>query len=139
VQSSRGQWVCGRDNGSNGSKADIDDASWDDLLNLGATPSSQSVSEGGDGSFLRLARFVNVGEHQPEVAKKGDRNMSESWAKPITKPYFPEREQASAPSPTDLQVGVPRKVLAVMVTTTVLTLATLTTGYEIFFSHSAFA
>jgi len=35
--------------------------------------------------------------------------------------------------------GLPRKVLGVMVVTTVLTFATLTTGYQLFFSHSVFA
>ena len=45
-------------------------------------------------------------------------------------------EKAGAPAP---DIEVPRKVLGVMAITTALTFATLTTGYQLFFSHSVFA
>jgi hypothetical protein len=49
-------------------------------------------------------------------------------------------EQASAPAETGTKaVGVPLKVYAVMAVTTLLTFATLTTGYQLLFSHQVFA
>ena len=89
--------------------------------------------------FSALGTLHECVGQQPEVAKKGNRNMSESWAKHMIKPRFRGAGQTSAPSPRGLEIGLPFRVLGVMVMTTALTFATLTTGYEIFFSHSVFA
>ena len=49
-------------------------------------------------------------------------------------------EQASAPSETRMKpLGLPLKIYAVMAVTTLLTFATLTTGYQLLFSHQLFA
>ena len=49
-------------------------------------------------------------------------------------------EQASAPAETRTEpLGLPLKVYVVMAVTTLLTFATLTTGYQLLFSHQVFA
>jgi hypothetical protein len=49
-------------------------------------------------------------------------------------------ERASAPSPTPRDPdSLPPKIYAVMALTSLLTFTTLTTGYQLFFSHQLFA
>jgi hypothetical protein len=49
-------------------------------------------------------------------------------------------ERASAPCPTPHESdSLPPKIYAVMALTSVLTFATLTTGYQLLFSHQLFA
>jgi len=49
-------------------------------------------------------------------------------------------ERASAPSPTTPKPDrVPPKIYAVMALTSVITFATLTTGYQLLFSNQLFA
>ena len=49
-------------------------------------------------------------------------------------------ERASAPSPTPRDPdSLPPKIYAVMALTSLLTFTTLTTGYQLFFSHELFA
>lgn len=45
----------------------------------------------------------------------------------------------AAPQPAAQPEKVPAKVYAVMAVTTALTFATLTTGYQLFFTHSLYA
>ena len=49
-------------------------------------------------------------------------------------------ERANAPSPTrSVPDQLPLKIYAVMAVVTLLTFATLTTGYQLLFSHQLFA
>ena len=54
--------------------------------------------------------------------------MSESSVKRTIEPRIAEKARR-----------LPPKVLGMMAVTTLLTFATLTTGYQLFFSHSVFA
>jgi hypothetical protein len=81
-----------------------------------------------DGSFTPLARFMNI-EKEPargEPLEQGKTGMSQSWVKHTSGPRGGES-------------AVPSKVYGAMAITTLLTFASLVSGYEIFFSQSVFA
>jgi hypothetical protein len=96
-------------------------------------------------AFSRLKRarwqFSALGtlrEYSPGMTRQrsptGNDEMPDSEMKHSTAPRI---EDASAREGHDIEL--PRKVLGVMAMTTALTFATLTTGYQLFFSHSVFA
>ena len=70
---------------------------------------------------------MNSPEEQPEWLRKGNNDMSESSVK------------RTISSPIVEGGGLPPKVLGIMAMTTLLTFATLTASYQLFFSHSVFA
>ena len=99
---------------------------WDNLPNLGAAALILVGIKLRDGGFPPLAHFLINLAGLPDRPQKGIMSMSKSWIRRTAGPRADES-------------AVSFKIFSVMAVTSVLTFATLTTGYQLLFSHSVFA